>query len=117
MTDWRAYERGPRRGTSDRASEWSARRPESEWSGLKPESDWSRPNPEGEDPTVPARRGRAAWYWLLALPGVLPLVLPLYDRVEPRLLGFPFFYWCQLAFAGLAVVCLSLTHVLTKGRR
>jgi hypothetical protein len=63
------------------------------------------------------RGGRAAWYWLLALPGFIPLWLPLYDRVEPRLLGFPFFYWCQLAFAGLAVLCLSLTHVLTKGQR
>jgi hypothetical protein len=108
MTDRRVYEGGPRRRTSDRASEWSALRPESEWSTLRPKDD---------DPTAPARRGRAAWYWLLLPPTVLPLLLPLYDRVEPRLLGFPFFYWCQLCFAGLAVVCLSLTHVLTKGRR
>jgi hypothetical protein len=107
MTDWRAYEGRPRRGTSDRASEWSTLRRDDQWSALHPTS---------EHPTVPTRRGRAAWYWLLVLPGVVPLLLPLYDRVEPRLLGFPFFYWCQLAFAGLAVVCMALTHVLTKGR-
>jgi hypothetical protein len=71
----------------------------------------------GQGPETPQRHGRAAWYWLLALPGVVPLLLPLYNRVEPRLLGFPFFYWCQISFALLAVVCMALTHVITKGRR
>ena len=63
------------------------------------------------------REGRSRWHYLLLIPIVVPLWLPLYDRMEPRLFGFPFFYWCQLAFAVLAVLCLSLTHVLTRRRR
>ena len=28
---------------------------------------------------------------------VMPLLVPLYNRIEPRLFGLPFFYWYQLA--------------------
>ncbi|MBU6199525.1 MAG: DUF3311 domain-containing protein [Xanthomonadaceae bacterium] len=31
--------------------------------------------------------------WLLALPFLGTLIVPLYDRSEPALWGFPFFYW------------------------
>ena len=32
-------------------------------------------------------------YILLLIPCLLCLAVPLYDRDEPRLIGFPFFYW------------------------
>ena len=30
---------------------------------------------------------------LLLIPCLLSIAVPLFDRDEPRLLGFPFFYW------------------------
>jgi hypothetical protein len=32
-------------------------------------------------------------YLLLGLPCLLAVLTPLYNVVEPRLFGFPFFYW------------------------
>ncbi|MFS3134292.1 DUF3311 domain-containing protein [Gluconacetobacter sacchari] len=40
-------------------------------------------------------------YLALLLPFVGLLWLPLYDRTEPALLGFPFFYWYQLVWVPL----------------
>jgi hypothetical protein len=70
---------------------------------------------------VAAKRKRRAdaspWHWLLLIPIVLPLLPPLYNRMEPRLLGLPFFYWCQLGFAGVAAAITAIVHVATKDRR
>ena len=63
------------------------------------------------------REGRSRWHYLLLIPIVVPLWLPLYDRMEPRLFGFPFFYWAQMAFIGLAMVITGAVHLLTKRRR
>jgi Protein of unknown function (DUF3311) len=57
------------------------------------------------------------WYWLLAIPTVLPLATPLYNRIDPRLFGVPFFYWCQLAFVVLAMAVIALVHRLTNQSR
>src|SRR2546423_14680554 len=57
-----------------------------------------------------------AWQWLLLIPIVLPLLTPLYNRLEPRLLGLPFFYWCQLAFVLVDVAVITLVYQLTKRR-
>jgi len=45
-----------------------------------------------------ARRTGGAWAvvaGLLAVGIVLPLLVGLYDSIEPRLGGFPFYYWFQ----------------------
>jgi len=71
-------------------------------------------------PVATKRKRRAdasPWHWLLLVPIVLPLLPPLYNRMEPRLLGLPFFYWCQLAFAGVAALTTAIVHVATKDRR
>ena len=47
----------------------------------------------------------------------MPLLVPLYNRMEPRLLGLPFFYWYQLACVLLAIVIVVGVHQLTKGRK
>lgn len=36
--------------------------------------------------------------WLLLLPIAGLLWVPFYNTAEPALLGFPFFYWYQLAW-------------------
>jgi hypothetical protein len=60
--------------------------------------------------------GRSGWYWLLAVPIVVPLLTPLYNRTEPVLLGFPAFYWLQLAFVGLGVACTVTVYRMTRRR-
>jgi hypothetical protein len=55
--------------------------------------------------TEPERRARSPWRVLLVVPFVMMLWVPLFNSVEPRLLGIPFFYWYQLVgiFAGAAL--------------
>lgn len=66
---------------------------------------------------TPRRTDRSPWNWLLVLPVVVPLVPWLYDGAEPRLFGFPRFYWMQLAFIGLGVICTGLVYQKTRRRR
>ncbi len=47
---------------------------------------------------------------------LLPLVTPMYNRIEPRLAGVPFFYWFQLAFVGLDIAVVTLVYQATKRR-
>ena len=62
------------------------------------------------------RRPRAAWAVvtvLLLIPVVALLWVPSYTRVNPRLFGFPFFYWYQLAWVLGGAVCLAGAYFLT----
>ena len=71
--------------------------------------------PVNRNRTLPSRRH--GLQWLLAIPLIPPLLVPLYNRLEPRLMGIPFFYWYQLACAAFAILMISLVYQLTKGRR
>ncbi len=66
-------------------------------------------------PGAPATR-RPLWAWLLVLPVVVPLLVFLFNDKEPRLWGFPRFYWLQLAFIALGVATTTLVYQLTKKR-
>jgi membrane protein implicated in regulation of membrane protease activity len=50
---------------------------------------------------------------LLLAPVVALLWVPSYARVTPRLFGFPFFYWYQLAWVLVGAGCLAGAYVLT----
>jgi Protein of unknown function (DUF3311) len=71
---------------------------------------------------LPSRpsRGTSRTLWILVLvlltPAVVvPLLVPLYDQVDPTLFGFPFFFWSQFAMIiGAAVLTLSAYVVSTK---
>jgi uncharacterized protein DUF3311 len=67
-------------------------------------------------PSRPRRRRADAshWHWLLFVPIVVPLLTPLYNRLEPALFGLPFYYWSQLSFAVLSTVVIAVVHVATK---
>ncbi len=67
----------------------------------------------------PARRrsDRSPWNWLLILPIGIPLLVPIYNRTEPVLFGFPFFYWGQLTFVALGVLTTVVVYQMTKGDR
>ena len=62
------------------------------------------------NPAPPPRRDASPWNWLLVVPVVLALAVPLYDRVEPKLGGIPFFYWFQLAVIPVGGTCTTLVH-------
>jgi len=78
------------------------------------------------DPAGPSHRPEAArrhdvsdrshWLWLLLIPALLPLLTPVYNRIEPRLAGVPFFYWFQLALVGLDIVVVTVVYQATKRR-
>jgi hypothetical protein len=63
-------------------------------------------------PTHPAPRW-SSWNLLLLVP-LLVLVTPLYNSDEPRLFGFPFFYWGQFLFIPLGVICVAVVYRKTK---
>lgn len=63
------------------------------------------------------RTDRSPWNWLLLVPIVVPLCTFLYTGTEPRLFGFPRFYWLQLAFIGLGVVATLVVYRMTRGDR
>jgi uncharacterized membrane protein len=53
------------------------------------------------------------WNLLLLVP-FLMLITPLFNSVEPRLFGMPFFYWIQFAFVPVGVVCVAAVYVRTR---
>ena len=55
---------------------------------------------------------------LLAPAVVVPLLVPLYDRADPQLWGFPFFYWFQFALIlGSAVLTVTAFAVAREATR
>jgi Protein of unknown function (DUF3311) len=64
------------------------------------------------------RRGRNAWsYWLLLLVIPFTLWVPLYNRVEPTFIGFPFFYWYLLAWVIIGAVLTGAVYFLTEPKQ
>jgi hypothetical protein len=54
---------------------------------------------------------------LLLLPFAGTLWVPFYARLEPTLLGIPFFYWYQIAWIVLGSLLIGAVLLLTQGRR
>jgi hypothetical protein len=59
-----------------------------------------------------SRHNRPSGLWVLIVlilipPVVVPLWVPLYDKTDPTLWGFPFFYWFQF----LLIVCSAVLTV------
>jgi hypothetical protein len=48
---------------------------------------------------------------------VVPLLVPTYDQKEPRLFGFPFFYWYQLLWVFLCAALVGLSFWLLQRER
>jgi hypothetical protein len=76
--------------------------------------------PPGATPTAgvaPQRSDRSPWNWLLLVGIVLPLIVPIYNRVEPTLFGWPFFYWFQLLLVGVGVLTTVTVYRATRRSR
>ena len=59
------------------------------------------------------RKGHSPWLWLLAIPYPALLWVPFYNAVEPRFLGFPFFYTYQMAFVVLTAIITGIVFLIT----
>ncbi|HEY6434354.1 MAG TPA: DUF3311 domain-containing protein [Acetobacteraceae bacterium] len=54
-------------------------------------------------------------YWirvLLIIPFVAMLWVPFYDRTEPTLWSFPFFYWYQLLWILISAVVIGVVYLV-----
>jgi Na+/melibiose symporter-like transporter len=55
-------------------------------------------------------------YWisgvLLTVAVVVPLLVSTYAKDEPRLWGFPFFYWYQLMWVFISAILVSICYQL-----
>ena len=54
--------------------------------------------------------------WLLVIPYIGLLWVPFYNKLEPTLFGFPFFYWYQLLWVPITsfltwIAYRSMRHV------
>lgn len=56
------------------------------------------------------------WNFLFLVPFLI-LVTPWINRVDPRFLGLPYFYWIQLAWVPVSVAVVAIVHVRTRGGR
>ncbi|GAA1626316.1 DUF3311 domain-containing protein [Actinoplanes couchii] len=65
----------------------------------------------------PPRSDRSPWNWLLVVPIVVPLLTFLFNHDEPRIGGFPLFYWLQFAFILLGVTTTTIVYQMTKRSR
>ena len=54
------------------------------------------------------------WYWLLLVPCVGLLWVPLFNRVEPAFFGIPFFYWYQLAWVPISAILTGIVYAITS---
>jgi membrane protein implicated in regulation of membrane protease activity len=71
-----------------------------------------------------ASPSRGLWILIIVLlvpPVVLPLWVPLYNKTEPELNGWPFFYWFQMALilfaTAMTVIAFALSRVADRKDR
>ena len=71
-----------------------------------------------DSPSRPSRgTSRGLWIVVLVLLApavVIPLLVPLYDRTDPTLFGFPFYFWFQMAMIPAAVVLTVIAYYLAR---
>ena len=61
-----------------------------------------------------ANRAAKHWLWLLVIPWIAMIWVPSYNKVDPQLGGFPFFYWYQLFWVLVSAVITALVYLKTK---
>jgi len=61
-----------------------------------------------------ARKSGSWSYWLLLI--VLPFTMwvPLYNRVAPTFIGFPFFYWYLLLWIFIGAALTAFAYFMTE---
>ena len=59
----------------------------------------------------------ARWTWLLLIPLIGTLIPPIYNSEDPTLIGIPFYYWYQMAWIPISVICTIMVYRRTRGDR
>jgi hypothetical protein len=57
------------------------------------------------------------WYWLLLVPLIGTLIPPIYNVEDPTLIGIPFYYWYQMVWIPISVLCTLTVYRRTRGDR
>jgi hypothetical protein len=65
----------------------------------------------------PPRRKFQPIYLFLTLPYIALLWVPFYNRIEPTLMGIPFFYWFQMSWIGLGALCILPVYLYQESKR
>jgi hypothetical protein len=63
---------------------------------------------------APRRSDRSPWNWLLLIPIVVPLIVPIYNATDPMWGGWPRFYWLQLCLVALGVLTTFVVYRMTR---
>jgi hypothetical protein len=69
------------------------------------------------DSRPPASPSRGLWILIVVVlvPAVVvPLWVPLYDKIDPRWNGWPFFYWFQMALIPIATALTIVAYALSR---
>ena len=69
------------------------------------------------DSRPPASSSRGLWILICVLlvpPVVLPLWVSLYDKTDPTLNGWPFFFWFQMALIPFATVMTVIAFLISQ---
>ena len=61
-----------------------------------------------------ANKASKHWLWLLLLPWIAMSWVPSYNKVEPVLFDFPFFYWYQLLWVPVTSLLLYVVYRSAK---
>jgi len=63
--------------------------------------------------SVNKARGRG-WYLLFIIVFAMVLWPPFYNRIEPTLMGVPFFYWYQMLCVLVSAVITAFIYLRTR---
>ncbi|NML47531.1 DUF3311 domain-containing protein [Ramlibacter sp. G-1-2-2] len=63
-----------------------------------------------------AQKTSRSWLWLLVIPWIAMVWVPSYNRIDPQLWGFPFFYWYQLLWVLVSAVITGFVYFKTRGQ-
>ena len=70
-----------------------------------------RSETQGEGPPGPRE---VVWTWLLVVPLLGTLFPFIYNSNDPELIGIPFFYWYQMLWIPISVLCTLVVYRKTR---
>ena len=73
--------------------------------------------PEATDPRGRLTPTKIVVSGILLVTIIVPLLVSTYDRRDPELFGFPFFYWYQLIWVFICAALCWLSFLLLKRER
>ena len=80
-----------------------------------PRVEWTFLNGEVAMAAESKKRGGWSWWYLLfLLEFAVALWPPFYNKVEPTLIGIPFFYWFQLLWVFVSALFTAVVYFATQ---